>query len=53
MEYRELLKKYIRQVIICEGVTFIPTSEDTSIEMTQEDIDELNKLAEESLGGTA
>ena len=47
ISHRELLKKYIKEVSFCEGVTFIPKFPDD--EITQEEIDELKKLANEQL----
>jgi len=53
MDYRDLLKKYIGRVIDREGVTFIPMKPNDNHKydcqvFTQEEIDELNKLADES-----
>jgi len=50
MDYRELLKKYIYEVIKREGITFVPLwpNEDyNSSGFSQEEIDELNKCSDE------
>lgn len=46
MFYRELLKKYVRHVILCEGFDFIPDNEKDIIRHagTQFTKDELNTL---------
>ena len=52
MDYRKLLQKYIEAVVFHEGVTFFPDAGDsyTGSTFTQEEVDELNKLADEQKG---
>lgn len=49
MDYRELLKKYFKYIIEVEGVDYITLCESLMLErlMTEEEISELNKIAEE------
>lgn len=45
MDYRELLKKYMEEVGVCEGVFFIDGL--APPDFTHEEVVELNKIAEE------
>ena len=49
MDYRELLKKYMKEVIENEGVDFIPTSPASGYggQINQEGIDTLNEISNE------
>ena len=47
MDYRELLKKYIEYVGLCDGSTFIYSIATHGDDFTEEEIKELNKLDDE------
>lgn len=47
IDYRDLLRRYIRHVGECEGITFMPPRHESEIVFTADEIAELRRLDDE------